>query len=234
MVLKHHVPLLKYIRQILSCHLMVVGHKQSKQRKRATINSVAACMMYCMKQDCFGNVVKLASETKMKQVSCDPAPLCQGDMLKIRKARLDVIIFLSLLHLCIYSFLSAQLLSVSGWPDTLPQMLQDQSQLACGGFCVFHISIVTLCSITGRYLVVIHPKGSFKAHCCCDLIAWQVTNRLIPQPLLRTQEMLWIVLCLFLCAPGNNFLVWVCYPVVSSYVWWCLSGDFLICFLVFN
>lgn len=106
-----------------------------------------------------------------------------------------------------------------------------QSQLACGGFRVFHVSIVTLCPITGRYLAVLHPEGSFKAHCCCDLIAWQVTNRLIP---LRAQEVLWIVLCLFLCAPGNNFLLWICYAVVYSYVWWCLSGDFLICFLVFN
>lgn len=88
----------------------------------------------------------------MKQVSCEAAPLCQGDMLN-RKARLDVIPFLSSPHLSIYSFLSAQLLAVSGQPDTLPQMLQDLSQLACGGLCVFDIRIVTLCPVAGSYIL---------------------------------------------------------------------------------
>lgn len=47
------------------------------------------------------------------------------------------------------------------------------------------------------------------ADCCYDLIAWQVRNRLIPQPLVRTQEMSWMVLGFFLCIPGNNFLLWI-------------------------
>lgn len=145
MVSKHHVPLLKYIRQILSRHLMVVGHKQSKQRKRATINSVAACMIYCMKQDCFGNVVKLASETKMKQVSCDSGPLCQGDMLKIRKARPDVIIFLSSLHLSLYSFLSAQLLAVSGCLIHFPRCCRTSHSWPVVAF-VYFTSVLSLCA----------------------------------------------------------------------------------------
>lgn len=124
-----------------------------EQSEKATINSVAAFLMYFMKQDCFGNVVKSAWETNMEQVSYDLAPLCQVGMQNIRKARQDVILFLSSPHLYIYSLLSAQLLAVSGWPDTLPQMLQDQSQLAWGRLCVFHIRVVTVCPIAGRCIL---------------------------------------------------------------------------------
>lgn len=73
----------------------------------------------------------------MKQVSCDPAPLCQGDMLN-RKVRLDVIPFLSSPHLSINFCLLSSWLYQAGL--ILAQMLQDQSQLACG---VFHFGFFT-------------------------------------------------------------------------------------------
>lgn len=45
--------------------------------------------------------------------------------------------------------------------------------------------------------VPLDREGSFKVDGCYDLIAWQVRYRLIPQPILGTQEMSWIVLCFF-------------------------------------
>lgn len=83
----------------------------------------------------------------MKQVSCDPPPLCQGDTLN-RKVRLDVIpFFLPLIYLFINFCLFSSWLYQAG---LIHWMLQDQPQLACG---VFHIRIVTLCPTAGRYIL---------------------------------------------------------------------------------
>lgn len=193
--------------------------------------------MYCMKCDCFGNIVILAWGTQMKQVSCHQAPLCQGDTLKIGRAGLDVILFLSSprLFVCLFVCLGLH----SSWLYQaglimLTQMLQNGSQLACDGFvlCVqseWRISY-GVCHFVSHHRRVLCCSPSWgvlcKADCGYALISWQV--RFMLQLLLRRQEMSWFGLCFFPCVPGNHFLPWICDGIVQSFVRCCFAGDFLI------
>jgi len=116
--------------------------------------------MYSMRHDCVGNIVTLAWGTRMNQVSGHQAPLCHGDMLKIRRAGLDVVLFLSSRTLFILVCIPLSCIR-------LTQMLQDGSQLACDGFvlCVqseWKIShwVCHFLSHPRRYFCVLHPEAS--------------------------------------------------------------------------